>query len=385
MPRDGSDVYYIPPGTEGVPDATIESAKYNVFLADIEQDLNLPRPIVAGGTGENSAEAALAALGGEMAYQVIVNFDSHVYIPGSFYAASSATGGPVASRPYAGIIYQADAAGKMVVEARDLTTNIMYSRTNISGTWSAWEISNVSQFVKKSGDTMTGHLSLPVSPAAANAVRKDYVDTAAGAAAAYTPSGNIAANTVQGAIAELDTEKVAKAGDTMSGHLSLPTGPAAANAVRKDYVDAADTALSNAIAAIPSAPAAATAAEFIANSEPTKMLTPGAVWSASNWVQATPSGSTFTLNLSAGIDFWLQLTAVGMTMANPTNLKPGQKGIVGILQDATGNRTITTWGAKWKFPGGVKPTLTAAASAYDLISYFTDGVSVYCTFSADMK
>jgi len=31
------------------------------------------------------------------------------------------------------------------------------------------------------------------------------------------------------------------AGDMMTGHLTLPTGPAAANAVRKDYVDAADT------------------------------------------------------------------------------------------------------------------------------------------------
>ena len=31
--------------------------------------------------------------------------------------------------------------------------------------------------------------------------------------------------------------KVAKTGDTMTGHLGLPTGPAAANAVRKDYVD----------------------------------------------------------------------------------------------------------------------------------------------------
>jgi microcystin-dependent protein len=36
--------------------------------------------------------------------------------------------------------------------------------------------------------------------------------------------------------------KVAKAGDTMTGHLGLPTGPAAANAVRKDYVDTADAA-----------------------------------------------------------------------------------------------------------------------------------------------
>jgi hypothetical protein len=50
--------------------------------------------------------------------------------------------------------------------------------------------------VAKAGDTMTGHLTLPVTPAAANAVRKDYVDAA-------------------------DALKVAKAGDTMSGSLTI--------------------------------------------------------------------------------------------------------------------------------------------------------------------
>ena len=75
---------------------------------------------------------------------------------------------------------------------------------------------------------------------------------------------------MQAAIVEVDTEmhaadatlqtnidsantnannRVLKAGDTMTGHLTLPTGPAAANAVRKDYVDAADTALGSSITA----------------------------------------------------------------------------------------------------------------------------------------
>ena len=72
--------------------------------------------------------------------------------------------------------------------------------------------------VAKAGDVMTGNLTLTVTPLATNhAVNKGYVDTA-------------------------DALKVAKAGDTMTGQLALPTGPAAANAVRKDYVDAGDTA-----------------------------------------------------------------------------------------------------------------------------------------------
>ena len=56
---------------------------------------------------------------------------------------------------------------------------------------------------------------------------------------AFTPSGNIAANTIAGAIAELDTEKVAKAGDTMTGALTLSTAFPASNlhAAPKQYVD----------------------------------------------------------------------------------------------------------------------------------------------------
>jgi hypothetical protein len=92
--------------------------------------------------------------------------------------------------------------------------------------------------VAKAGDTMSGHLALPTGPAAANAVRKDYVDAADGVL-----STNKADKTY---VDTQDALKVAKAGDTMAGHLTLPTGPAAANAVRKDYVDAADTALGTA-------------------------------------------------------------------------------------------------------------------------------------------
>jgi len=59
---------------------------------------------------------------------------------------------------------------------------------------------------------------------------------------------------------------VAKTGDTMTGHLSLPTNPtpAAANAVRKDYVDGK----------IPVVPSMATDAEARAATDPNKTLSP---------------------------------------------------------------------------------------------------------------
>jgi microcystin-dependent protein len=47
-----------------VDNTEIDPVVYNALLADLESDLNLARPIVAGGTGATSASAALTALGG---------------------------------------------------------------------------------------------------------------------------------------------------------------------------------------------------------------------------------------------------------------------------------------------------------------------------------
>ncbi len=55
----------------------------------------------------------------------------------------------------------------------------------------------------------------------------------------FTPGAGIAANNVEGALLELGTEKVEKAGDTMLGFLTLNANPTAAlHAAPKQYVDA---------------------------------------------------------------------------------------------------------------------------------------------------
>lgn len=62
MPRNGSNIYSPPAGTSGVPNTKVESAKYNAFVADLTNDLNLARPIVAGGTGATTKSGAQQAL-----------------------------------------------------------------------------------------------------------------------------------------------------------------------------------------------------------------------------------------------------------------------------------------------------------------------------------
>ena len=265
--------------------------------------------------------------------------------------------------------------------------------------------------VAKAGDTMSGPLTLPGDPSAnLHAATKQYADSlsAAGGAALAT--------------------KVNLAGDNMTGNLgiagNLGIGPVTGDAVvQLNPAHAAQNALiqffqsgvlkwqltkgtddsfalydpagPTNVLQIPSggttitfnrqivgAATIATAGEFLSNSAPTKMLTPGAVWGASgNYI--IPDTATLTPDFSLGLDFRITLGTLTYTLANPVNTKNGQKGVIYIYQDATGGRVITTWGSNWKFPGGVKPVLSTAPNAIDVISFSAVGGGVmYCTFSA---
>lgn len=65
MPRNGSDVYSAPAGTTAVSNTTIESAKYNAFVADLVALANEARPVAVGGTGATTASGARTALGAQ--------------------------------------------------------------------------------------------------------------------------------------------------------------------------------------------------------------------------------------------------------------------------------------------------------------------------------
>ena len=172
------------------------------------------------------------------------------------------------------------------------------------------------------------------------------------------------------------TQTLNIAGDTMQGALVLFADPSnAMQAATKQYVDGK-------VAAIPVAPAAATAVEFIANSAPNKMLTPGAVWAAAA-INNLGTAATYTPNLGVASDHAAYPTAT-FTLANPLGAKVGQKGVIIITQDSVGGRAIA-FGSAYKFPGGVKPALSAAANAIDAISYLVVDAaapSLLCSFQA---
>lgn len=86
----------------------------------------------------------------------------------------------------------------------------------------------------------------------------------------------------------------------------------------------------------------------------------------------TISTATFTPNFDTGADFTIGLTAAcPCTLANPsTTPVAGQHGVIYVVQDGTGSRTIGTWGTSYISGGGTSTiTLSTAASAIDVISY----------------
>lgn len=63
MARNGAGVYSLPAGSTVTNGDTSDATDVNTPLADLETDMNTPRPVVAGGTGASSAAAALVNLG----------------------------------------------------------------------------------------------------------------------------------------------------------------------------------------------------------------------------------------------------------------------------------------------------------------------------------
>ena len=198
MPRDGTETYILPfPDVEE--DTTIESAVYNGFTNDVAADLNTPRPVKFGGTGATSPASARTALGVEVASAVVTNYDSHVFEGGSFYSSVGATAAPTANA-FAGICYKTNASN-LVIEARDSTTGILYIKRRVAGVWGAWGLENdlsginadvaaaLLLKVNKAGDTMSGQLSLLLDPEdPLHAVRRSYVDSISAALEDYVDS-----------------------------------------------------------------------------------------------------------------------------------------------------------------------------------------------------
>ena len=72
------------------------------------------------------------------------------------------------------------------------------------------------------------------------------------------------------------------------------------------------------------------------------------------------------------------------TLDNPTNLVDGATYILTIKQDAVGSRTLV-YGTAYKFSGGIAPTLSAGINDVDIITFISDGTSMFGVFQGDFS
>jgi len=84
-------------------------------------------------------------------------------------------------------------------------------------------------------------------------------------------------------------------------------------------------------------------------------------------VTLTESGGTVAVDATRSNAFYLAM-AGNWTLSSPTGGLDGQPIRIIIKQDGVGSRVIT-WGAKFKFPGGVAPVLSTAPNARDYFAF----------------
>ena len=90
-------------------------------------------------------------------------------------------------------------------------------------------------------------------------------------------------------------------------------------------------------------------------------------------------GSTSTLSLTTGTVLTATLTAsTPCTFTMPT-ATAGKSFILKLIQASSGMTTATFTSVKWA--SGTAPTITATASAVDILSFVSDGTNWYGTFA----
>jgi len=97
------------------------------------------------------------------------------------------------------------------------------------------------------------------------------------------------------------------------------------------------------------------------------------------------SATNLTVDANKSLHF-VSLTNTAY-FAQPSNLEVGRTFTVILQQDGTGTRAVTFNTNYWKFPGGVVPTITTNANAYDVLSCISCpyGTNVFAIHNAKFQ
>lgn len=125
---------------------------------------------------------------------------------------------------------------------------------------------------------------------------------------------------------------------------------------------------------------AAAASDVWAGTSTALLVTPKSLFDASAFVALTDA-ATIAVDMSTLLNATVTLGG-NRALANPTNMKVGQSGVIRVVQDATGSRTLS-YGTAYDFGAAGAPTLQTGANKEDLIFYVVmpGATRLRCTFS----
>ena len=119
----------------------------------------------------------------------------------------------------------------------------------------------------------------------------------------------------------------------------------------------------------------ATTAHIRANTA-TKLIETDNLWSAAETVALT-DGASVAVDMSAGWNFTLTMTATGRTLANPTNAKVGQSGFIRVTSSG-GSYTLAK-GSGWHSTTAFPITVNSAAVKYIFYTVYATTPTVIIT------
>jgi hypothetical protein len=322
--------------------------------------------VATANTANTNATAALNAAAEALAYVIVANVAA---IP-----ASPVNGDAVRVTDSTGIQSFTPLSGLPVGFTGDsgLTVEIYYSSSTSTWVWVRYYATDSdSRYLKTTGGTLTGQLKADDSTSTALPVYSFDGDVNTGLA--HPGADELAL--VTGGTVRLTVDP--------SGAVNVPVSlSVGANAV----LDAGDIGVSvqayNANILTSSA-IGSTVQAYDADTAKTDVAQTFTAAQRGVYVTLTDA-ATIATDLSLGNQF--QVTLGGnRTLGAPTNVVAGQSGVIRVVQDGTGSRTLA-YNSVFKFPGGTAPTLTTTANAVDLLAYHCETTTrIAVRFIGDVK
>ena len=345
-------------------------------------------------TANSKADQAIAAVSNSINFQLKANVAAIPASPANetYIEVQDSTGlesfTPLAGKP-AGFVGDSG-----------LTVRLRYTTAGATWNWLNYYSNNSeTRYLKLSGGTLTGNITLAGAPSsnlhpATKAYVDGYVGSINGDIASLSSTkldSTTAASTYQtqsGMSSYLTTSAAGTtyaplASPTFTGTVTIPAGASISGYLTSATAASTYQTQAGMSSYVPTSAIGTTVQSYDADTAKTDVAQTFTAAQRGAYVTLTDA-ATIATDLSLGNQF--QVTLGGnRTLGAPTNVVAGQSGVIRVVQDSSGSRSLA-YNSVFKFPGGTAPTLTTAANSVDLLAYHVESTTrIAVRFIGDVK